>query len=47
MRALPLKLGDALVSFGPGPGYDSFRIADVLPQGKPLDVDVKPEMITS
>ncbi len=43
--ALDLKPTDVVAEIGAGTGYISFRIAEWVPQGQVLAVDVQPEMI--
>jgi precorrin-6B methylase 2 len=43
--ALELKPTDVVAEVGAGTGYISFRMAQLLPQGKVLAVDLQPEMI--
>jgi precorrin-6B methylase 2 len=43
--ALGLKPTDVVAEIGAGTGYISFRMAQLVPQGQVLAVDVQPEMI--
>lgn len=45
MAALKLKPTDVVADIGAGSGYYSFRMAQQVPQGKVLAVDIQPEMI--
>jgi ubiquinone/menaquinone biosynthesis C-methylase UbiE len=45
VEALELNPTDVVADIGAGTGYMSFKIADKVPQGKVLAVDVQPEMI--
>jgi precorrin-6B methylase 2 len=45
VEALNLKPTDVVAEVGAGTGYISFRMAQFVPQGKVLAVDVQPEMI--
>jgi ubiquinone/menaquinone biosynthesis C-methylase UbiE len=42
---LPLQAGDTVADIGAGTGYFSFRIAERIPQGKVLAVDIQREML--
>lgn len=43
--ALPLEPDHVVADIGAGTGYFSFRIAERVPQGKVLAVDIQPEML--
>lgn len=43
--ALQLEIDDIVADIGAGTGYFTFRIAQKLPQGKVLAVDIQPEML--
>jgi FkbM family methyltransferase len=43
--ALPLEPGDVVADIGAGTGYFSFRMAQRVPQGRVLAVDIQPEML--
>jgi SAM-dependent methyltransferase len=43
--AIGLKPTDVVADIGAGTGYFSFRLSQLVPQGKVLAVDVQPEMI--
>ncbi len=45
VNALDLKPTDVVADIGAGTGYFSFRMAQKLPQGKVLAVDIQPEML--
>jgi len=45
VNALNLKPTDVVADIGAGTGYLSFRIAQKLPLGKVLAVDIQPEML--
>lgn len=45
VNALDLKPTDVVADIGAGTGYFSFRMAQKLPAGKVLAVDVQPEML--
>ena len=45
MRNLPLKDDSIVADIGAGTGYFSFRIAERVPRGKVLAVDIQPEML--
>ena len=45
VQPLGLKPGDVVADIGAGTEYYSFRLADILPQGKVLAVDIQPEMV--
>lgn len=45
VNALDLKPTNVVADIGAGTGYFSFRIAQKVPQGKVLAVDVQPEML--
>lgn len=45
VKNLPLESGDTVADIGAGTGYFSFRIADRIPQGKVLAVDIQQEML--
>src|SRR3954465_4424374 len=42
---MPLKANDVVADIGAGTGYFSFRIAQRVPEGKVLAVDIQPEML--
>ena len=43
---MTLEADDVVADIGAGTGYFSFRIANQVPQGKVLAVDIQPEMLT-
>lgn len=45
VNALDLKPTNVVADIGAGTGYFSFRIAQKIPQGKVLAVDIQPEML--
>ena len=45
INALPLAPDHVVADIGAGTGYFSFRIAERVPQGKVLAVDIQPEML--
>jgi ubiquinone/menaquinone biosynthesis C-methylase UbiE len=45
IKSLGLKRGDVVADIGAGTGYYSFRIAEIVSQGRVLAVDIQPEMI--
>ncbi len=45
VNGLDLKPTDVVADIGAGTGYFSFRIAQKIPQGKVLAVDIQPEML--
>src|SRR4028119_2076912 len=45
VNALNLKPTDVVADIGAGTGYLSFRIAQKVPSGKVLAVDIQPEML--
>jgi ubiquinone/menaquinone biosynthesis C-methylase UbiE len=45
VEALELKPTDIVADIGAGTGYMSFKIADKVPKGQVLAVDVQPEMV--
>ena len=45
VRNLPLKDDSIVADIGAGTGYFSFRIAERVPRGKVLAVDIQPEML--
>ncbi len=45
VKALELKPSDVVADIGAGTGYYTFRIADEVPHGRVLAVDVQPEML--
>lgn len=45
VNALDLKPTDTVADIGAGTGYFSFRMAQKVPQGKVLAVDIQPEML--
>ena len=45
IQMLPLQDQDTVADIGAGTGYMSFRIAQKIPQGKVLAIDIQPEMI--
>lgn len=46
VEALTLRPGDTVADIGAGTGYFSFRMAQKVPSGKVLAVDIQPEMLT-
>lgn len=46
LKALALRPTDHVADIGAGTGYFSFRMAQQVPQGEVLAVDIQPEMIT-
>lgn len=45
INSLPLKPTDTVADIGAGTGYFSFRLAERVPQGKVLAVDIQQEML--
>lgn len=45
IEALTLKPTDIVADLGAGTGYFSFRMANLVPQGKVYAVDIQPEML--
>jgi ubiquinone/menaquinone biosynthesis C-methylase UbiE len=45
LRELKLKPTDVVADIGAGTGFFSFRMAQLVPQGQVLAVDIQPEMI--
>lgn len=45
VRNLPLEPDSTVADIGAGTGYFSFRIAERVPQGRVLAVDIQPEML--
>jgi ubiquinone/menaquinone biosynthesis C-methylase UbiE len=45
VKNLPLEANDTVADIGAGTGYFSFRIAERVPQGKVLAVDIQQEML--
>lgn len=45
VRALDLKPSDVVADIGAGTGFYTFRIADMVPHGHVLAVDIQPEML--
>ena len=45
MAALKLQPNEVVADIGAGSGYYTFRIAEKVPQGKVLAVDIQPQMI--
>lgn len=45
VAALELKPTDVVADIGAGSGYFSFRMAEMVPQGRVLAVDIQPEML--
>lgn len=45
IEALNLKPTDVVADIGAGTGYFSFRMANLVPQGKVYAVDIQPEML--
>ncbi len=45
VNALELKPTDVVADIGAGTGYFSFRLAQLVPEGKVLAVDLQPEML--
>jgi ubiquinone/menaquinone biosynthesis C-methylase UbiE len=45
VKNLPLEPGDTVADIGAGTGYFSFRIAERVPAGKVLAVDIQQEML--
>lgn len=45
VEALPLEPDDVVADIGAGTGYFTFRIAQWVPQGKVLAVDIQPQML--
>ncbi|WPP52755.1 class I SAM-dependent methyltransferase [Catalinimonas niigatensis] len=45
IKALELEKDDVIADIGAGTGYFTFRISELLPQGRVLAVDIQPEML--
>lgn len=45
LDALPIDANDVIADIGAGTGYFSFPMAERVPQGKVLAVDIQPEML--
>ncbi|MBT8401953.1 MAG: class I SAM-dependent methyltransferase [Rhodothermia bacterium] len=45
VKALDLKPSDVVADIGAGTGFYTFRIADMVPHGRVLAVDIQPEML--
>lgn len=45
VETLALKSTDTVADLGAGTGYLSFRLANLVPEGKVLAVDIQPEML--
>ncbi len=45
VEALELKSDDVVADIGAGTGYMSFRMANLVPEGKVFAVDIQPEML--
>ncbi len=45
VKELPLETDDTVADIGAGTGYFSFRIAERIPQGRVLAVDIQQEML--
>ncbi|MDX1429899.1 MAG: class I SAM-dependent methyltransferase [Rhodothermales bacterium] len=45
VKALELQPSDVVADIGAGTGYYTFRIAENVPQGRVLAVDIQPEML--
>jgi ubiquinone/menaquinone biosynthesis C-methylase UbiE len=45
VNEMELKASDVVADIGAGSGYFSFRMAEKVPQGKVLAVDIQPEML--
>lgn len=45
IRKMNLKSGDVVADIGAGTGYFSFRLSQIVSEGKVLAVDIQPEML--
>lgn len=45
IKALELEKDDVIADIGAGTGYFTFRISELVPQGRVLAVDIQPEML--